>query len=320
MLSTLIFNSSKNLIEISLLLILISLYVFFYNGENLFNNFSIIGIYLLSAYRLLPAFNRILIYRMQIAHFSNSIFLISIILDDFKYYSSKTTKEKKIIDKFLEFKNVNFFYNKNNLILNNVNLIINKNSTIGVTGPSGGGKSTFVRLALGLISPTTGQIFFDGKFNLYKNKDLFHYSVAYISQNFFILKDSIKNNISFNTDEKNNIDNDKINMAIKLSKFDEVMKLNNFNLESVITEDALKLSGGQRQRLAIARALYFDTDILVLDEATNSLDSKTANEVLLNILKLKKNKIIIIVSHEEWILNLCEKIFIVNNSSILEKK
>jgi ABC-type bacteriocin/lantibiotic exporter with double-glycine peptidase domain len=201
-----------------------------------------------------------------------------------------------------------------------VNLIINKNSTIGVTGPSGGGKSTFVRLALGLISPTTGQIFFDGKFNLYKNKDLFHYSVAYISQNFFILKDSIKNNISFNTDEKNNIDNDKINMAIKLSKFDEVMKLNNFNLESVITEDALKLSGGQRQRLAIARALYFDTDILVLDEATNSLDSKTANEVLLNILKLKKNKIIIIVSHEEWILNLCEKIFIVNNSSILEKK
>jgi ABC-type bacteriocin/lantibiotic exporter with double-glycine peptidase domain len=316
--SVLIFSSIKNYIEIIVSLLLFFLYFFYYKGENLLNDLPIIGIYFLSAYRLLPAFSRIMIYKMQLAHYSNTVFLIQKILIDSLKPVKYLKKDKKFIHKSLEFKNVNFFYKKDKLILKNINLLIKKNSIIGITGPSGGGKSTLVRLAMGLISPTSGNILFDENFDIVKNKDLFDLNIAYVSQNFFVLRDSIKNNICFGNEEKNNFHENKINTAIKISKFDEVMKSNNLNLQSIITEDALTLSGGQRQRLAIARALYFDSDILVLDEATNSLDLKTANKILSNIFKLKK--ITILVSHEKHILNLCERIFFVNNNSIKEIK
>lgn len=202
--------------------------------------------------------------------------------------------------KIIEFKKVNYRYpNTLNNVLNNVNFKIFPNQVVGIIGATGSGKTTLVDLLLGLLDPSEGNILINDS-DLKLDKKKFRNLMSYVPQNPFIYNDNILNNIIFqNQNNYKNLEDQK-----KLDQILDICQLNEFvdKLPKKILENSgnlgIKFSGGQRQRLAIARALYLDRKIIVLDEATNALDIKTEEKILNKIYKLKKDKIIINISHK----------------------
>ena len=160
---------------------------------------------------------------------------------------------------------------------------------------------------MGLLEPSDGNIIIDEK-NLNSIRDSWQKNISYIPQNFYILDDSIIENIVFSED-KEKINFDRINRILKITSLDKFINELPEKLNTIVGPNAKKISGGQAQRIAIARALYQDTNIMIFDEATNSLDADTEREIIDNVYNLKSEKTIIIVSHNEKILDKCDKIF-----------
>ena len=216
----------------------------------------------------------------------------------------------------INLENVSFAYG-NKKILENINLIIKKNEFIGIIGESGAGKSTLLNLILGLLKPDIGKIFYNNNFvEIYNNLDCFNKRISYVPQNITILERSLKENIAFG--EKNeDIDIEKIKQIIKKTKLDTLIGKMKDGLNSVINTDNLNISGGELQRIGLARALYFDSDLLILDEATNSLDVNTENEILQMIDEnFLGKKMIIFITHKIKNLNKTNYILEIKNKGI----
>ena len=180
-------------------------------------------------------------------------------------------------------------------IFKNLNLTIDKNSSVAIIGESGSGKSTLLNLLLGFFNPTSGKILID-------NKDLNYISggwlnnIGYVSQLTNIIDDSIKRNIAFGI-EDHLIDKRKIFEVIKKSNLSNFVKKLPKGINTILGEKGVKISGGQRQRISIARALYNNPSLIIFDEATNALDVSTENNIIDEIIKLKKEKTVIFVTH-----------------------
>ena len=198
-----------------------------------------------------------------------------------------------------------------------MNFIIPKNSIIGIYGESGSGKSTLVNLLCGLLNLREGKILIDEK-NINDVKNSWQSKIGYIPQDIYILDDSIKNNIIFNNEDNTNIDKDLKNV-IDISQLNKLIDSLSEGLDTKVGDRGINISGGQRQRIAIARALYHKPDVLIFDEATNSLDEITENNLMDSIYSIK-GKTIIIISHNIKTLNRCEKIFKIESKSIKEIK
>lgn len=214
--------------------------------------------------------------------------------------------------KSLMVKNVNFTY-KNKQVFKQANLEVNKGEIIAIYGESGIGKSTLLKLILGIIQKDSGEIYFalengenqpidEGTRNMF----------AYVPQGKFILSDTIRENITF---VNRNITDKELQEALEVSSAKAFIDALPDGLETRIGEKGSGLSEGQLQRLAIARAIASQAPILILDEITSSLDSKTEEEVLNNIKKLK-NRTCIIVTHRNSIAEICDKEFMVKNKKI----
>ena len=167
---------------------------------------------------------------------------------------------------------------------------------IGIVGKSGSGKTTLIDLLIGILSPDNGEIIIDGK-NILKMKRLWQNNIGYIPQFIYLLDDTIKKNIALGIEDII-IDNEKIDKALRLSQSEKFVQNLPQKLETYVGEFGVRLSGGQRQRLGIARALYLDTDLLILDEATSSLDEETEKEIINSINSMKGKKTIIISSQK----------------------
>ena len=291
-----IFSIPKSMIELTIVIFLIFFFLYFHE-INFKDDIGIVGIYLVAVYRLLPSAIKLSNLKTQINSHSFSIKLV--------YESLKNNnKNKKSIKniKNINFKNVSFSYDQKSIVLKNLNLTFKKNQIICIYGKSGSGKTTLVRLIAGLIDPNvTGKITLDNKLN-YNN---FHLDIGYVSQNFYIMKDSLINNIVFDDNEKN-INYKKLDSIMRIVELKKIIKNRNINYNSILEENASVFSGGQRQRIAIARALYKDTDILILDEATNALDLDSEKRIIKNLHLIKKNKIIIIISHRKETKKSCD--------------
>lgn len=214
--------------------------------------------------------------------------------------------------KSLVVKDVNFTY-KNKKVFSKANLEVNKGEIIAIYGESGIGKSTLLKLILGIIQKDAGEIYFvldNGKKQEINNqtRNMF----AYVPQGKFILSDTIRENITF---VNQNITEKELQEALEVSNAKPFIDALPEGLETKIGERGSGLSEGQLQRLAIARAIASQAPILILDEITSSLDSKTEEEVLNNIKKLK-NRTCIIVTHRNSIAGICDKEFIVKNEKI----
>ena len=302
----------KLVIEILIVFLVCSTVIFTYKMQiKIEAVISIIALYFFAALRIYPSINNILLQRLALISGEISINNVSKdFSENLKFLSdNKDVNKIQRIDfqKSIRLKNISFRYPERNKILNDINLEIQKNEVVGIIGSTGGGKSTIIKIIMGLLEPSDGNIIIDEK-NLNSIRDSWQKNISYIPQNFYILDDSIIENIVFSED-KEKINFDRINRILKITSLDKFINELPEKLNTIVGPNAKKISGGQAQRIAIARALYQDTNIMIFDEATNSLDADTEREIIDNVYNLKSEKTIIIVSHNEKILDKCDKIF-----------
>jgi ABC-type bacteriocin/lantibiotic exporter with double-glycine peptidase domain len=215
----------------------------------------------------------------------------------------------------IEIKNLSFFYEKNKDVLKDINLKILKGERIGIVGETGSGKSTLVDIVSGLITSYDGMIMIDNKkFNSKLSK--WGRNFAYVSQNSFLFNESLKFNIIFN-DRPNH---KQINKILKIVEMDKFVNDLNENLDATVGENAINLSGGQIQRIGLARALYNEPEILILDEAFSAMDTNTEAKILKNIFENYNNMTIINIAHKGESLNQCDRIYDLGNKKFIKNK
>ena len=293
-------------------LILISIILLKYLDVSKNETITILTIFSLSSIRMLPSINKIIVHLQQIRFRKASLNLINEVLIAHSSKKKISQSSKKNINKVInniQIEDLSFGYN-NNLIIKNINLELKKNDVLGVVGPTGSGKSTFLDLLSGLLNSTNGKILINGT-DINKIKNTWQNQIAYVSQKIYLMDESIEKNISFELNP-DFIDREKVADAILKSELKEFIDQLELKEKTKIGENATKLSGGQIQRVAIARALYMNKQILILDESTSALDEKTEEKIINTILKQVENKILIIVSHNKSIMKYCNKKLFIN--------
>ncbi len=296
------------------------LILFLLFDKSLDNLISVFALLTAVLFKIIPTFNRIIGAFQQQRFYKPSFDLV------FNEFFEKKNESIDIIANYnfknvIEFKNVFFSYSSNNQlpILKNINLKIYKGESVAILGSNGSGKSTFLNLLTGLVQPTDGQILIDGSIDITKIKKSWIKNLSYVQQNIFLLNDSIKNNIMFGDNKK--IDIEKYNKILHLLNLDEIFKNFPNKLDTIVNIDETNLSGGQKQLLSIARALYKDSDIIIFDEANSALDINYLNILKDLLIKLKKHKTIILVTHEILLLqDSFDKIFNINSGNLILEK
>ena len=307
---------SLELISVFGLVFFISIMLFI---EKDINNIMItLGVFVAAIFRMIPSFNKVIAAMQNMKYYSTSI---EVIHNEFSNLSKQKElkKQPSLIKAFkskIKIKNLKYKYSeKLNYILNNINLNISKGEFIGIIGSSGSGKSTLVDLLMGLLTPSSGEICIDN-ININDDKSSWQRKIGYVPQNIFLIDDSIKNNIAFGI-EGDKIDELKLNKAIEESQLKSFINSLEIGYETKVGERGAQISGGQLQRIGIARALYNDPEILILDESTASLDTLTENGIMDSINKLKGEKTIIMISHRFSSLKDCDKIYEIRDGKIL---
>lgn len=195
--------------------------------------------------------------------------------------------------------------------LKNLSLSINPGEAIGVCGPSGAGKSTLANIILGLFNPTAGHIMIDG--------DPPHKatSLGYIPQDIYLLDDSIRRNICFGLPD-NEIDDIRLNSIVKEAQLEEFVASLPKGLDTLVGDDGAQISGGQKQRIGVARALYHDPSVLIIDEGTSALDTETEHALIQSINALNGSRTLIIIAHRLNTLKNCDRILVLKEGKIVQ--
>lgn len=292
-----------------------SILAVFYNIENPQNLIPKLSIFVLIMFRIIPNVN-MLIRSVQKINYSEAALsnLVS-------YFAKEVTKDEKKINfkNKIELKDIFFSYENKKNIFKDLNISIPKNSCIGIKGSNGSGKSTFVDIISGLLKPTSGKILID-EIN-YESLDNTNWisKFGYVQQKLFFFEETLEFNITLEKNKKN-INYDKLSNIIKQIKLDEFLDQRKLTLKDTLSESAINISGGQAQRIGIARALYNSDDFLIFDEAFNNLDKHSINNLTEIIDGLKNNYTILIISHIDEPLELCDQIFVLENSQIKKIK
>ena len=212
-----------------------------------------------------------------------------------------------------------FFYENKKIVFENLNFEINKNEKIGLMGKSGSGKSTFINLFSGLLKPSQGSIEIDEKQISDTLLEKFQSQITYVPQKVTIFDESVFFNISLETDIKK-VNIEKLNIILKELDLHKTIYNLPENINQRVGEKGSKLSGGQCQRIGIARALYRDKDIIVLDEATNSLDVETEKKILDILFNKYKEKTIIFSTHKFNSLKYCDTIYEIDDYDLKKRQ
>lgn len=287
------------MIIVSCMLLLIN-----YNSLDITTYLTTIVIFIASLVKLLPNINIISSSISSIKSVKNHLIVLQNFLNieqKGQIISSQKIKLNCFSDKII-FKDVSFNYGEKK-ILENLNFTINKNEIIAIKGESGRGKSTLLNLICGFIKPSSGEILIDN-ININELSNYYEF-LSYSDQNSFLTNQTLKENIILGDIDFNK---SKYQEVIKTSCIED-LTVNNQDKE-IISEGQNNFSGGQIQRIALARTLYQDRDIVILDEFTSAIDSLTKRKILKNI--FNKNKTYIIVSHDLEVINCCNKVINLN--------
>ena len=240
-------------------------------------------------------------------------------LNEKGYYEINNVKTTDVLDKVknkfgLSLENISFGYVSTQKIIDNLNIFFKKGEIVSISGRSGAGKSTLLDIIMGLIEPDKGLIAFEGSIVNKSKADLIAWqkNISYVPQEIFLIDDDISMNIALGQ-SKNNIDFKKIQKVIEITDLEDFVKNQKYGLKTRVGERGAKVSGGQKQRIAIARALYKDFNLLILDEATSALDIVSQNKIIGNIKKFYKDKIIIFVSHNDKLIESCDRNYDLKN-------
>lgn len=218
----------------------------------------------------------------------------------------------------IEFKHITFTYNKNTPVFTNLNLLINPGEKIGLIGHSGAGKSTLVSLLLKNFSVSQGELFIDDKSIEQITSDSLRQHIALIPQDIMLFHRTIGENIGY---AKDNASLNDIKRAAKMANIDEFIESLPEQYDTLVGERGVKLSGGQRQRIAIARAFLKDAPIVILDEATSSLDSISEQEIQesINSMLEQNNSTVIAIAHRLSTIRHMDKIVVMEGGMIIEQ-
>ncbi|WP_238761207.1 ABC transporter ATP-binding protein [Leptospira levettii] len=287
-------------------------------GKSLSEATTLVALFGAAAFRVMPSINRMLVIMQNIKF---SLPTIDLIYQECKLKDSpKEKREQTVKETLLDFhsltlENLQFSYSSIPVI-KNISLEIESGTTIGFIGESGAGKSTLLDLILGLITPDSGDIKVNGN-SILKDPNSWQRIIGYVSQNIYLTDDTLKNNIAFGIPD-NQIDTNRVNESIQLAQLESFVNKSEFGIETIVGERGVKLSGGQKQRIGIARALYHNPSVLILDEATSSLDLNTESEVMDAINALHGQKTILIIAHRLSTLQSCDKIYRIENGMIFQ--
>lgn len=272
---------------------------------------AMLSVFGIAAYRFLPSTNKI---TAAVISLKGHYFVPEILQAVANKKAEKfQTASPLIFDKNIELNNIQFFFNPQKIILNNLSIRINKGEIIGIIGPSGSGKSTLMNIILRFLKETSGTIKVDNE--IIKEDIAWRKNIGYVQQETFIKKGTLLENIAFG-EEKSEVNLQKAKQAALWARLNSFINENN-KLNYFLGENGSNLSGGQKQRIGIARALYRDTQLLLFDEATSALDPNTENEIKDTILSLKKlGKTIIIIAHRFSSLEGCDKIYEITNGTV----
>ena len=243
------------------------------NYSNLEKLIPVLAVIAVASQRILPILNQLYAGHMGNVDATPHTNFILNFLKNSKTTNFSKSKKSFNFKKIILLKDISFSYadDEQNLVLKNINLKIHFGSKIGIIGKSGSGKSTLGDIILGLLNPTSGKLTVDGKPILDK-KNNWYKNVASVPQNIFITEQSIAENIAFGEKLKR-INFDKLKNSANKAEISEFIEGRKYEYLSLIGEKGLKISAGQRQRIAIARALYKNSKLIVFDEATSSLDT-----------------------------------------------
>lgn len=281
------------------------------------------GLFAAAGFKIIPSVNRIILNMQNLKYASSSIDSVNKIFNKFQNsnHNKKFINEKIInFNSNAEFKDCSFFYKKNiySFILDKLNFNLIKGRKIGIVGRSGVGKTTFLDILLGILSPTSGNIIVDGQ-KVDLNSLNWKKIVSYVPQSTFLIDGTLKKNIAFSRSD-NDINLSLIRELISLTSLDEELKDRGDLIENiVIGEKGINLSGGQIQRIAIARALYKKPKILIMDEPTSALDTYN-EEKIMNLVISDKDLTLVVVSHKISALEKCDEIYELKEGKLLSIK
>lgn len=274
----------------------------------------LITFYLAASFKALPSVTRIL-NSFTTFRFCNSAI-------DNIYSDLENDKEKSTFSKKLEYKNkiqlenLSFYYDIKKKILDNVSLEINKGDKIILTGESGSGKSTLIKIILGFLNPSEGNIKIDDHCYKSLTPEMWKDKASYVPQEIFLFDSSFTENITFEEE----YDIDKVNLISKITHLSDLKKDLEFQGNPNLGDGENKVSGGQKQRIGICRALYKNPDLLIFDESTSSLDKKTEEDLLKNVLEHLVDKTIIFITHNSKLEKYFKKKINLKNGKIYKKE
>jgi ATP-binding cassette, subfamily B, bacterial PglK len=307
----------KIFLEMIIIIIFTSVVIFLIDSSQ--NNQTIFGTITFLAFasiRLLPSFVAINNAYTSLSFFRSPFEIIySMMMDliDFEKNNLKILLNENI--KKITFKNVDFKYvSTDKHVLHNISFEVKENDFLGIIGASGSGKSTILHLLSGLLKPNKGSIIL----NDYDKNNINEYNlnnkISYVPQDSFILDSTLEKNIAF-ADQEHEINQKKISECLSFTNLGNFVENLPKKTKSLLGDDGSKISHGQRQRIGLARAIYNDPNVIILDESLNALDYDNEKEILSNIKQLN-NKILIFVSHRLESLKLCNKLLIMSNGII----
>ena len=278
-----------------------------------------LGLFGVAAFRLLPSVNRVL---GAIQELRFSVPVIDNLYEELQLAApalpARGVKPTRELRQEIRLTDVSYVYAGASIpALNEVSFSIRQGETVGLIGPSGSGKSTLVDVLLGLLTPTAGYVTVDGH-DIHESLRPWQDQIGYVSQSIYLTDDSLRRNVAFAVPSED-IDDEGVRRAIEAAQLKEFVASLPNGVESVVGERGIRLSGGQRQRIGIARALYHDPGVLVLDEATSSLDTATEQGVMRAVVALQASKTILIVAHRLSTVKHCDRLYRLEKGYIVEE-
>jgi ABC-type bacteriocin/lantibiotic exporter with double-glycine peptidase domain len=286
-----------------------------YTNENISNLLPILAVFAFSMQKLMPVFQLIYSATSTIRGSQRSLLDILKLLEQPIPEGTRNVVHDLKFENNIVFDNVSFKYSaQRDLVFKNLKLEIKKGSRVGIIGASGGGKSTFLDLLMGLLQPSDGLISVDGLIIDQGKIKAWQKKISHVPQSIFITDSTIASNIAFGV-APSKINYDLIREVSARAQILETINELPLKFNTIVGERGAQLSGGQRQRLGIARALYKQAEVLILDEATSALDPRTEAQLMTEIESMDKTITIIMIAHRHSTLKMCDQIIDINNFS-----
>jgi len=292
-------------------LIVLSLVLLLYVSQsNVSHILPVLSLFVLALYRLLPSVNRIVSGYNTLMYHHRSV---DIVKDELATCTENLAINKIYFKREIILQNIGFAY-QDKQILAGVDLTIRKGDKVAFIGESGVGKSTLVDLIVGLHRPHSGTMLIDGIQLDSNNLQSWRSQIGYIPQQVYLFDGTVLENVCFGRP----VDRELLEMTLKQVNILDFLNSKQ-GVDTLVGEGGVQLSGGQKQRIAIARALYGKPEVVVLDEATSSLDGETELRIMQEIYRVSQNKTLIVIAHRLSTIEGCNRIFKISHGNVIEE-